>query len=139
MPCRPPQPYVQMINFLATRATQLAGVEHPQAGINSTVVSSAEAQQQCVLQDLRDDERVRPQLNAALNAMHGSGTSAAQPQQQQQGQGGGAPSAAAPPAPDPTAASRWGAAAEDEDFTLRQLVRVLEISRVLGRRRSHCS
>lgn len=30
----------------------------------------------CRLQDLRDDERVRMQLNAALNAMHGAGPAA---------------------------------------------------------------
>ena len=88
-----------------------------------------------VLQDLRDDERVRAQLNAALNAMHGTGASAAQPQQQQQqqqqGSGGGAASAVPSDAPDPTAASRWGATAEEEDFTLRQLVRCHRISRAL--------
>ena len=56
-------------------------------------------------QDLRDDERVRAQLNAALNAMNAGPSPAAQPAQPQPAYGG-----AAGVAPPPNEATNGAAA-----------------------------
>lgn len=78
-------------------------------------------------QDLRDSERVRFQLNVALNAMHHVGQSSAaqrpaaaqQQQQQQSGQPSSVPPQQQPAAaPDPSG-GRWE---DEEDYSLRQLV-----------------
>jgi len=67
------------------------------------------------LQDLRDDERVRAQLNAALNAMHGAGSAAgAQPQ---------ADYCAAAPQPD--AAADGAAAGEPLNLRASQRLKLL--------------